>query len=129
MPAWMMVRLSAGLNDNTRLVIFEPGPNDKNKSSSVENSEKILSFLHERQMPTIYISHSAIQTVEEGLQTATKFGAYYYGDWIKGVPVDRVHRQYDKGTGGGHMTAEGCQLWAKNTLPLVKQIILKKNIK
>jgi hypothetical protein len=48
---------------------------------------------------------------------------------MKDVPVDRIHRQFDMGSGGGHMTAEGCQLVASNILPLVKHVLEERNIK
>ena len=127
-PIWMVNRLANAINEKTRLVIFEPGPNDKNKTSNVEYSEKILSQLQQRNMPTIYVSHGAIQTVGEAEETAKKYGAYYYGHWIRDVPVDKTYRQFDDSK-GGHMTAEGCQLWAKNMFPLVKSILVEKNIK
>jgi hypothetical protein len=127
-PMWMLNRLQQGVTDQTKLVLFEPGPNDRNKSSNVESSEKILAALQKMSMPTIYISAPIIQTNTEAQETAKKYGAYYYGHWIKDVPVDRVHRQYDL-AGGGHMTAEGCQLWASNILPLVKQVLEERSIK
>jgi hypothetical protein len=80
-------------------------------------------------MPTIYVSHSTIQSDEEADEMAKKYGAFHYGDWRKGVPLDREHRQFDMGSSGGHMTVQGCQLWAKNMLPLVEQVIKDKNLK
>lgn len=127
-PVWMANRLAGGINEKTRLVIFEPGPNDTNVSSNIEYSEKVLSQLRERKMPAIYVSHARIQTDSQARDTANKFGAYYYGHWNMDVPTDRTHRQFDM-AGGGHMTAEGCQLWARNILPLVKTVLRETNIK
>ena len=127
-PVWMENRLHAGITEKTRIVIFEPGPNDRNKPTNVGYSEKILLTLQNLNMPTIYVSDKLIQSVEEGEATARKFGAYYYGDVHMGIPKDRVHRQFDMGNGGGHMTAEGCQLWAKNMAPLVKRVVGEKHI-
>lgn len=59
---------------------------------------------------------------------AKKYGAYYYGHWIKDVPIDVLYRQYDQPGQAGHMTVAGCQLWAKNMLPLLKKVIQDKNI-
>lgn len=128
-PVWMETRLVSGITEKTRLVIFEPGPNDRNKSSNVEYSEKVLARLQAMNMPTIYVSFPLIQTNEEAQQTASKYGAYYYGHWNKDVPTDRIHRQFDQGSTGGHMTAEGCQLWAANMLPFVEQVLAERNIK
>ena len=129
-PAFKMPRLEQGLKNypNTKIVIFEPGPNERNPRFSIGPSEEILAYLQKIQMPTIYVSHKLIQSTEEADEMAKKYGAYYYGDWIQGVPVDRDHRQFDMGSSGGHMTVQGCQLWAKNMFPLLKQVIKGKNI-
>ncbi|MBU3548407.1 hypothetical protein [Polynucleobacter sp. P1-05-14] len=130
-PAFMMNRLERGLKDypNTKLVIFEPGPNERNPRFSLGPAEDILAYLQKIQMPTIYVSHTVVQSPEEGAEMAKKYGAYYYGDWAQGIPKDTDHRQFDMGSGGGHMTVKGCQLWAKNILPLVEQVIKDKNLK
>lgn len=130
-PVFMMSRLQSGLKDypNTKIVIFEPGPNERNPRFNLEPSEEILSYLDNLKIPTIYVSHNFIQKDEDAEKMAKKYNAYYYGDWRKGVPLDRDHRQYDMGSSGGHMTVQGCQLWAKNMLPLIKQVIADKNIK
>ena len=46
-PVWMIDRLANANLEKTRLVIFEPGANDPNKTSNVETLEKILSQLQE----------------------------------------------------------------------------------
>ncbi|MGE5639228.1 MAG: hypothetical protein ACM30H_03975 [Clostridia bacterium] len=131
-PAFMIRRLPKLLDPQTRLVIFEPGPNDPDPASSRESSARILEYLRERNLPTIYISTGRIQSVDEARQMATQYGAYYYGHYGKNVPLDRAHYQFDfagDGKGrGGHMTAEGCFLVAKNLVPLVMQVIKEKDI-
>lgn len=126
-PARMVNRLASTKLENTRLVIFEPGANDTNKASNVEALEEILSQLQDRNIPTIYVSIGLIQTINEADETAEKYGAYYYGSWVKGIPTDKQHRQFDKNR-GGHLTAKGCQLWAQNMFPLVKEILVDNNI-
>jgi hypothetical protein len=86
----------------------------------------MLAELQSRKMPTIYISHVWIQNETEARESAQKFGAYYYGNWNKGVPLDRVHYQYDMPGIVGHMTGEGCQIVAKQILPLVEQVLSEK---
>ena len=128
-PRWMMHRLTSGINENTRLVLFEPGPNDPNKTSNVEDSEKILAKLQELKMPTIYISHRRIQTDLEAEQTAKKYGAYYYGFFKKDIPVEKTYMQFDQpGIPGGHLTAAGVEIWAKGLVPLIKQVLTDNHI-
>ena len=130
-PTFMMSRLEQGLKSypNTKMVIFEPGPNERNPRFNLGPSEEILAYLQKIQMPTIYVSHKLIQSPEEAGEMVKKYGAYYYGDWIQDIPVDRDHRQFDMGSSGGHMTVQGCQLWAKNMMPLILKVIKEKNIK
>ena len=129
-PTFMMTRLGQNLkaNPNIKIVIFEPGPNERNKSFNLGPSEEILTYLQKINMPTIYVSHQAIQSNEEASELAKKYGAYYYGHWIKNVPIDTAHRQYDQPGQAGHMTVVGCQLWAKNMMPMIDQVIKEKNI-
>jgi len=129
-PTFMMTRLEQGLkaNPNIKIVIFEPGPNERNKSFNLGPSEEILTYLQKINMPTIYVSHQAIQSSEDASEMAKKYGAYYYGHWIKNVPIDTAHRQYDQPGQAGHMTVAGCQLWAKNMMPMINQVIKEKNI-
>jgi hypothetical protein len=127
-PVWMMNRLTSNVNNNTKIVIFEPGPNDRNKTSNVEESEKILSYLKQHNMPTVFVSNSIIWSKEEADQMAAKYNAYYYGHWAKNIPKDTTHRQFDIGSEGGHATSEGCKLWATYMFPLLKQVMKEQNI-
>jgi len=131
-PAFMMTRLEQSLkaNPNIKMVIFEPGPNEKNPRFNLGPAEEILAYLKKQNMPTIYVSHSLIQSNEESQELATKYGAFYYGHWNKNIPTDSEHRLFDMpGGGGGHMTVLGCQKWAQYMLPSIKQVIKEKNIK
>jgi hypothetical protein len=131
-PTFMMTRLEQGLkaNANTKIVIFEPGPNERNPRFNLGPSEEILAYLQKQNMPTIYVSHVWIQSNEEAQVLATKYGAYYYGHWNKNIPTDSEHRLFDMpGGGGGHMTVLGCQKWAQYMLPMIKQVINEKNLK
>jgi len=129
-PAFMMPRLEQGLKNypNTKIVIFEPGPNEKNPKFSIGPSEEILAYLQKMNMPTIFVSNSIIYpTEDEGAELAKKYGAYYYGHWTKNIPKDHEHRQFDMAS-GGHATVLGCQVWAQNIFPLLKQVIKEKSI-
>jgi hypothetical protein len=135
-PVWMFSRLPAALNANTRLVIFEPGPNDPDKKYAVDYAEKTLAFLRERNMPTIYVSNPRMQTQAEATATAQKFGATYFGGYAQGIPVDREHWQFDNdksfgGTGrgaGGHLTAAGCLMVVQKMAPVVEKLLQEKGI-
>jgi len=135
-PVWMFKRLPAAIGANTRLVIFEPGPNDRDKKYAVEYAEKTLAFLRERNMPTIYISNPRMQTQSEAASTAQKYGAAYFGGYAQGIPVDHEHWQFDNdksfgGTGkgaGGHLTAAGCLMVAQRMGPLVEKVLQEKGV-
>jgi hypothetical protein len=129
-PIFMVNRIKAALEKpSTKIVLFEPGPNDKNKTSNIEYAEKILALIKEKNIPTVYFRTAQIQNEEEGEATAKKYDAIYYGNWTRDIPIDREHRQYDNGIGAGHLAAAGCIVWAKNIFPIVKKIIADNQIK
>ena len=129
-PQWMLERLKSKLTDNVKIVIFEPGPNESNRSYNLENTETILSFLQEKKIPTIYVSNGAIQLNWLASLTAGKYNAYYYGGFAKGTSLTREFRQFDMNDNyGGHLTAKGCQVWATQMAPLVKEILAEHSIK
>jgi len=133
-PVWMFKRLPAAFNANTRLVIFEPGPNDPDPAFALDYTQKALAFLRERNLPTIYISSPKLQPGEQAAATAAQYGAYYYGPYAKDVPRDSKYWLGDSekqfgGSGkgwGGHMSAEGCALLAQNIAPLVEKVLAEK---
>ena len=131
-PSFMYRRLQSSLHPDTRIVILEPGPNAPDPAASREYAEKMLAYLQERGMPTIYISTTTFQTVEEARELASKYGAYYYGAYGRDVPLDHEHYQFDFNQGGkgrgGHMTAEGCAIVANNVSQLVEKVIREKGI-
>jgi hypothetical protein len=129
-PVFMLNRLKSMLQKepNISIVIFEPGPNDRNKSSNLEASEQVLTYLKSINLKTIYVSHTVIQSPENAELMAKNFGATYYGDWTKNVPNDKDHRQFDTPFGlfGGHMTAKGCTVWAEQMAPLIESVLTSK---
>ncbi len=129
-PIWMIRRLTDSIKADTKIVILEPGPNDKSKSRSIEYSEKMLTMLKEKQIPTIYVSNNNVQSAEEAKEFVKGFGAYYYGNFASNMPVTQEYRQYDGGHGGGagHLTAKGCEQWAKSIMPLVKKVIADRKV-
>ena len=117
LPMWMLQRLDRSLTASTRLVIFEPGPNDRSKSRNVDYSERILTVLRDRRIPAIYVSHARIQTEEEATATAAKFGANYYGEYRKGLPEPIAYIE------GHHLSGVGTAFMGANMLPLVKCLV------
>lgn len=96
-PTFMLNRLESLLkaNPDIKLVIFEPGPNEKRKNINVETLETVLAYLQSIKMPTIYASSDYAHTRAEGQAAADKFDAYYYGPWYQGVPRDKEHYTFD----------------------------------
>lgn len=127
-PVFMLERMKGLIKPTTKLIIFEPGPNETNKAWSLEGADKVLENLQKQNIPTIYVSHQLIESDEAAAERANRYGAYYYGRWTKGVPVDRDHRQYDQPGRPGHMTAQGCILWANSMIHLIKQVISEHNL-
>ena len=127
-PIWMVGRIKASIKPETKIVLFEPGPNERNKSQSLGPTEEIMAYLLSLQMPTVYTSNGVVQTNEEAAGFASKYGAYYFGSWKQDVPRDREHFQYDYPVGDGHMTALGCFQWAKNMVPMIKRVVQERRI-
>ena len=127
-PIWMVNRIKTLIKPETKIVLFEPGPNERNKAYSLGPTEDIMAYLQSLQMPTVYMSNSVVQTNEEAAEFANKYGAYYFGSWKQDVPRDREHFQYDYPVGDGHMTAQGCLQWAKNMVPMIKKVVAEKRI-
>jgi hypothetical protein len=133
LPMWMSKRLQSLLTPNIRLVIFEPGPNAKTREQTLPYAEEILAFLQKRQVPTIYVSVGSLQSNADADTMAKKYGAFAYGHWAHDIPLDARHFQFDQAQGGkgrgGHLTAEGCALWARNMTPLVESVIRQAGIR
>jgi len=133
LPMWMLKRLQPLLTPNIKLVIFEPGPNGRNKEQTLPYAEQILALLQKRQLPTIYVSAKSIQSTAEASEMAKKYGAFAYGHWAHDIPLDAKHFQFDQAQGGkgrgGHLTAVGCALWAKNMTPFVESVIKQTGIR
>jgi ADP-heptose:LPS heptosyltransferase len=129
-PVWMLNRLKTALaaTPDIKLVIFEPGPNERSKKWNLEPSAEILDFLKVRGIPVLYVSHSLLQTEAEAAEFAKSHDAHYYGHWNMGVPTDREHRQYDQPGSPGHMTALGCERWANTLFPVLEKLLKDSRI-
>ena len=80
-PIWMVNRIKNLIKSETKIVLFEPGPNERNKAYSIGPTEEIMAYLQSLQMPTIYMSNAVVQTNDEAAEFAGKYGAYYFGSW------------------------------------------------
>jgi hypothetical protein len=133
LPMWMPKRLQSLVTPNIKLVILEPGPNAKSKSQTLPYAAEMLAFLQSRQIPAIYVSIAGYQSFDEASEMANKYGAFAYGHWARDIPVDSTHFQFDLNQGGkgqgGHLTAEGCALWARKMTPFVENVIKQRAIK
>lgn len=129
-PIWMLRKIKnvVDKNPNIRLVIFEPGPNERSVEYNLRPSAEILDYLRSKNVTVIYVSNNVIQNPQEAKDFADGYGAYYYGPWTRGIPVDREHRLYDQGAGPGHMTVKGCEIWAEQMAPLVRRAIKEKHL-
>jgi hypothetical protein len=133
LPMWMPKRIQPLLTPNIRLVIFEPGPNAKTREQTLPYAEEVLALLQKRQIATIYVSVGSLQNNGDADMMAKKYGAVAYGHWARDIPLDARHFQFDQNQGGkgrgGHLTAEGCALWARNMTPLVESVIRQAGLK
>lgn len=129
-PVWMKARLESAVakNPEIRIVIFEPGPNERNKEYNIRPSAEILSWLQEKKIPTIYVSHSMIQNYSEAVEFAAQYNAHYYGNWTRGIPTDNVHRLYDQPGSPGHLSVKGCEIWAEQMAPLIREVAKKNGL-
>ena len=125
-PRWMLKRVQELVTDKTKIVLFEPGPNDTYKERSIRDSEKVIEWIKSKNIPIIYASNNVIQSVVEGKEFSDKWGMTYYGPTFKGLPLNRDYRQYDMPGQAGHMTAKGCHLWADQMAAFV-QLELEKS--
>ncbi len=133
LPMWTFNRLPAAITADTKLVLFQPGP-ARQKAEARAYVEKALVFLHDRNMPAIYMSTPQIHSAEKAAAMAAKYGVYYYGPFAKVVPKDSKYWLGDNerefgGSGagfGGHMSAAGCALVAQDVAPLVEKALAEK---
>lgn len=127
-PVWMVNRIKTVITPDTKLVIFEPGPNESYKPYALEPIEKVFAYLQDSSMPTLYASNRVVQSDTEAEETARKYNAKYYGHWKRDVPRTREYFQFDTAIGDGHMTAQGCAMWAENIVPTVEKILVDNKI-
>lgn len=111
----ILSRLDRAVPDGTKIVILQPGSNDKNRNSlspaqTMENVEQMLLKLKERGIKAILLGYPG----GGGGPIAKKYSAIWYGQAEKDISVDMI--QFD----GQHFTKEGYAVLAKNLSILIK---------
>lgn len=139
-PGGMAQRLDNEVDNDTQLVLFEPGANrvksDSDRAENIKNVNDILQRLQDKKIPVIFQSHYRMHSEEEAAELAKSRGAHYYGHIIRNIPVNQDYRQYDMPGGhtldpktAGHLSAKGCALWAEQLAPLVKKVLAEQPAK
>jgi len=120
----MLSRLSLAVPDGTRIVILQPGTNDKvrtNKRGSLNpdetrnNLEQMLARLKEKNISAVLLGYPA----DGGREIAQQFSAVWYGQPNKDLSPDMIQAD------GQHFTKEGYAVLAKNMSLLIKDIVDK----
>jgi len=128
-PQWIERRLKDTITPDTKLVIVEPGPNDRNRESALHYIGNMFDYLNSINMPTIYTSNRIVEeTEQEGTETARKYGVTYYGHWKREVPTTGEFFLFDTRNGHGHMSGAGCTMWAQKMAPLVVKVLVDNKI-
>ncbi len=120
----ILSRLDRAVPDGTKIVILQPGTNDRTSTKkhgslspeqTLENVEQMLSKLKERGVKTILLGYPG----GGGGPIAKKYSAIWYGQANKDIPPEMI--QFDR----QHFTKEGYAILAKNLSILIKSIIDK----
>jgi len=120
----MLSRLSRAVPDGTKIVILQPGTNDKvrtNKRGSLNpdetrnNVEQMLARLKEKNISAILLGYPG----DGGREVTQKYSAFWYGQPNKNISPDMIQAD------GQHFTKEGYAVLAKNMSLLIKDIVDK----
>jgi acyl-CoA thioesterase-1 len=115
----ILSRLDRAVPDGTKIVILQPGTNDRvstkkrgslSPEQTLENVEQMLSKLKERDIKTILLGYPG----GGGGPIAKKYSAIWYGQANKDISAEMI--QFD----GQHFTKEGYAVLAKELSILIK---------
>lgn len=118
----LLNRFDRAVPDGTKIVILQPGTNDKKRtktrtslspSETKENVEQILAKLKERNISAVLLGYPG----EGGRKLAQAHAAVWYGQGHKDVSPDMIQAD------GLHLTKEGNAVLAKNMSVIIKKII------
>jgi len=118
----LLSRMARAVPEATRIVILQPGTNDKSSTkkrtalTSAEtrsNVEQMLAKFRERNISAILLGFPG----EGGREIAEANGAVWYGPPNKNVSSDMIQAD------GQHFTKEGYAVLAKNMSLLIKQML------
>lgn len=119
-------RLNRAVPDGTKIVILQPGTNDRvstkkrtslNPAETRNNVEQLLARLKERNISAILLGYPG----DGGPEIAQKHSAIWYGQTTKDVSHDMI--QADR----QHFTKEGYAVLAKNMSLLIKDLVEKRS--
>jgi acyl-CoA thioesterase-1 len=117
-------RFNRAVPNGTKIVILQPGTNDKKRVKSrtsltpaetKENVEQMLAKLKERNISAVLLGYPG----EGGPEIAQAHSAVWYGQGHKGVSPSMIQAD------GVHLTKEGNAVLAKNMSGIIKKIIDK----
>ena len=120
----ILSRLNAAVPDGTKIVLVQPGTNDKNSTKkraalspdeTRDNVEQMLARLKERNIRTILLGYPG----KEGQEIAQKHSAIWYGQPTKDLSPDMIQAD------GQHFTEEGYAVLAKSLSLLIKDALDK----
>lgn len=120
----MLGRLSRAVPDGTRIVVVQPGTNDRHSAGTHSgispdetrsNIERILARLKARSITAILLGCPG----GEGREVAERYSAIWYGQPTKDISSDMMQQD------GQHLTKEGYAVLAKNISLLIKDTLDK----
>jgi acyl-CoA thioesterase I len=120
----ILSRLSRAVPDGTKIVILQPGTNDRvrtNKRSALNpdetrnNVDQMLAKLRERNIGVVLLGYPG----EGGREISEKYSAIWYGQPTKDISPEMIQGD------GQHFTKEGYAVLAKNMSLLIKATLDK----
>ena len=120
----LLDRFDRAVTDGTKIVILQPGTNDKQRTKNhtsltpaetKENVEQMLAKLKERNISAVLLGYPG----KGGREIARAHSAIWYGPGHKGTSPSMIQAD------GVHLTKEGNAVLAKNMSVIIKKIIDK----
>jgi acyl-CoA thioesterase-1 len=119
-------RMKRAVPDGTRIVILQPGTNDRVRTKkrnaltpdeTKKNVEQILASMKERNITAVLLGYPG----PGGRDIAQQYSAIWYGQSNKDITPDMVQAD------GQHFTKDGYAVLAKNISGIIKKILAKSS--